>query len=127
MKVKMGSYDIEVDYGLHVIDRLCSRFFGMDAAYLDYVFECLFADTDVADFLINEVRIGEDVVVIDEDSGISLAVNVGIDSMYVKTIYNAYEGSLLIGEMQKVLRYAREKGLRTEIFHKQGRPAYADV
>ena len=127
MKVKMGSYDIEVDYGMHVIDRLCRRFYGMDTAYLNYVFECLFADTSVADFLINEVRIGEDVVVIDEDSGISLAVNVGIDSMYVKTIYNAYEGNLLIGEMQKVLRYAKAKGLRTEIFHKQGETVYAGV
>lgn len=127
MKVKMIDYDMDVNYGAHVIERLCSRFYGIDTAYLNYIFECLFADESIADFIINEVKIGEDVVVIDEDSGVSLAVSVGIDNIYVKTIYNAYEGNLLIGEMQKVLRYAKSKGLRTEVFHKQGRSAYAVI
>ncbi len=125
MKIKMQDYVIEIDYGVHVLNRLHSRFDGLDINYLDYIFECIFADNSVADYLINEVKVGEDVVVIDEDSGISFAANVGLDSIYVKTLYNAYEGNLLIGEMQKVLRYAKNRGLQIEIFEKKRRTAYA--
>lgn len=125
MKIKMQDYVIEIDYGVHVLNRLHSRFDGLDINYLDYIFECIFADNSVADYLINEVKVGEDVVVIDEDSGISFAANVGLDSIYVKTLYNAYEGNLLIGEMQKVLRYAKNRGLQIEIFEKKRRTVYA--
>ncbi|HBT65612.1 MAG TPA: hypothetical protein DEB10_13230 [Ruminococcaceae bacterium] len=125
MKIKMQDYVIDIDYGVHVLNRLHSRFDGLDINYLDYIFECIFADNSVADYLINEVKVGEDIVVIDEDSGISFAANVGLDSIYVKTLYNAYEGNLLIGEMQKVLRYAKNRGLQIEIFEKKRRKAYA--
>ena len=125
MKIKMQDYVIEIDYGVHVLNRLHSRFDGLDINYLHYIFECIFADNSVADYLINEVKVGEDVVVIDEDSGISFAANVGLDSIYVKTLYNAYEGNLLIGEMQKDLRYAKNRGLQIEIFEKKRRTAYA--
>jgi len=71
------------------------------------------------------VRIGEEVVVIDEDSGISFALNVGTDCFFVKTLFNAYEGNLLIGEMQKVLRLAKARGLRIEEFTRKRSESYA--
>lgn len=69
---KLQDYEISVDYGSHVIYRMKTRFYDLNPAELDFVFENIFTDEKVADFLINDVRIGEDVVVIDEDSGISL-------------------------------------------------------
>lgn len=122
---KMQDYEIVVDYGPHVVSRLYSRFSGLDTGYLDFVFENIFSNNDVGEYLINDVRIGEDVVVIDEDSGISFALNVGVDCFFVKTLFNAYEGTLLIGEMQKVLRFARENGLRIERFTRQRSESYA--
>lgn len=122
---KMQDYEIEVDYGGHVVSRLHSRFNGIDTYYLDFVFENIFTDSDVVDYLINDVRIGEDVVIIDEDSGVSMAVNIGAECFYIKTLFNAYEGNLLIGEMQKVLRLARSCGLRIEYFHKRRGECFA--
>ena len=109
-RFNLQDYSIEIDYGLHVVERLNTRFSNLDTAYLDFVIESVFTNETVSDYLINDVRIGDDVVVIDEDSGISLAVNIGLDCFYVKTIYNAFEGNLLLGDMQTVLRYAREIG-----------------
>lgn len=125
MKIRMQDYVIEIDYGMHVKSRLQSRFDGIGVEYLDYVFECIFADGEVANYLINEVRIGEDVVVIDESSGISFAANVGVDNIYVKTLYNVYEGNLLIGDMQKVLRFAKNHCLNIEVFERKEKKAYA--
>ena len=71
------------------------------------------------------MRIGEEVVVIDEDSGISFALNVGTDCFFVKTLFNAYEGNLLIGEKQKVLRLAKARGLCIEQFTRQRSESYA--
>ena len=120
----MQDYCIDVDYGTHVLNRLRTRF-DMESAWLDYILESIFTDENVADYLINDVRIGEDVIVIDEDSGVSLALNVGMDCFYVKTVFNAYDDSMRIGDMQKVLRFARELGLRVEEFQRKRRPCYA--
>ena len=124
-RFNLQDYSIEIDYGLHVVERLNTRFSNLDTAYLDFVIESVFTNETVSDYLINDVRIGDDVVVIDEDSGISLAVNIGLDCFYVKTIYNAFEGNLLLGDMQTVLRYAREIGLRIEHFQRRRNEAYA--
>ncbi len=122
---KMQDYEISVDYGSHVVQRLYSRFCGLNTGYLDFVFESIFTDENVADYLLNDVRIGEDVVVIDEDSGISFAVNIGTECFYVKTLFNVIDGNLLIGDMQKVLRFARSAGLRIEEFKRQKGECYA--
>lgn len=123
--IRMGDYQIELSYGYHVRDRLMSRFWDMDVSYFNIILYNIFSEPDVADYLINEVKVGEDVVIVDEDSGISIAANIDTDSIYIKTIYNAYEGNLLIGEMEKVVRYAREKGARMEAFEKKGCASYA--
>ncbi len=122
---RMQDYEISVDYGSHVVQRLRSRFYDLNTTYLDFVFEYIFTDENVADYLLNDVRIGEDVVVIDEDSGISFAVNIGAECFYVKTLFNAYDGNLLIGDMQKVLRFAKQAGLRIEHFRRQRGECYA--
>ena len=124
-RFKLQDYSIEIDYGVHVIERLYTRFSNLDTAYLDYVIETVFTNEKVSDYLINDVRIGDDVVIIDEDSGVSLAVNIGLDCFYVKTVFNAYEGNLLVGDMQTVLRYAREIGLRIEQFQRRRSEVYA--
>ncbi len=120
-RFKLNDYDIEVDYGAHVVHRLYDRFDGYDTGYLDYVLELFFTDKAVSDFLINDVRIGEDVVVIDEDSGISFAVNIGSDTFYIKTIYNSYEDTMRIGDMQKVINFGRKYGLRVREFRRKER------
>lgn len=122
---KLQDYEISVDYGSHVIYRMKTRFYDLNPAELDFVFENIFTDEKVADFLINDVRIGEDVVVIDEDSGISFAVNIGIDCFYVKTLFNGFDGKLLIGDMQMVLRFAKSAGVRIEQFRRQRSGSYA--
>ena len=105
--------------------RMKTRFYDLNPAELDFVFENIFTDEKVADFLINDVRIGEDVVVIDEDSGISFAVNIGTDCFYVKTLFNGFDGKLLIGDMQMVLRFAKSAGVRIEQFRRQRSGSYA--
>ena len=74
-RVNMQGYLMEIDYGMHVRQRLEVRFDGIDCSYLDYRIEVLFGDPEVADYLLNEVRIGEDVVLVDEDSGITFAIS----------------------------------------------------
>ena len=116
---------MEIDYGMHVRQRLEVRFDGIDCSYLDYRIEVLFGDPEVADYLLNEVRIGEDVVLVDEDSGITFAIAVYTDSIYIKTVYNAYDqGALRVGEKQQILRYAEKMGFRTERFEKKRRSAH---
>ena len=66
-RVNMQGYLMEIDYGMHVRQRLEVRFDGIDCSYLDYRIEVLFGDPEVADYLLNEVRIGEDVVLVDEE------------------------------------------------------------
>ena len=112
-KVNMLGYPINVDYGAHVKQRLRSRFDDMDIAYLEYRIEEVFSDEAVADHLMNEVKIGEDVILIDEDSGITFAVNVGTDTLYIMTVYNAFEYSgFRCGDRQQVLKYAEKSGFR---------------
>ena len=124
-RVNMQGYLMEIDYGMHVRQRLEVRFDGMDCSYLDYRIEVLFGDPEVADYLLNEVRIGEDVVLVDEDSGITFAIAVYTDSIYIKTVYNAYgQGAFRVGEKQQILRYAEKMGFRTERFEKKRRSAH---
>ena len=124
-RVNMQGYLMEIDYGMHVRQRLEVRFDGIDCSYLDYRIEVLFGDPEVADYLLNEVRIGEDVVLVDEDSGITCAISVYADSFYIKTVYNAYDqGSLRVREKQQILRYAEKMGFRTERFEKKRRSAH---
>ena len=124
-RVNMQGYLMEIDYGMHVRQRLEVRFDGIDCNYLDYRIEVLFGDPEVADYLLNEVRIGEDVVLVDEDSGITFAISVYTDSIYIKTVYNAYgQGAFRVGEKQQILRYAEKMGFRTERFEKKRRSAH---
>ncbi len=123
--IRMGEYQIEVSYGYHVRERLMARFTDMDIPYFNFVLSNIFSDPAVADYLINEVRVGEDVVIVDEDSGVAIAANVGTECIYLKTIFNAYEGNMLVGEMQKVVRYAKETGARMEEFVKRRKESYA--
>lgn len=124
-RVNMQGYLMEIDYGMHVRQRLEVRFDGIDCSYLDYRIEVLFGDPEVADYPLNEVRIGEDVVLVDEDSGITFAIAVYTDSIYIKTVYNAYgQGAFRVGEKQQILRYAEKMGFRTERFEKKRRSAH---
>lgn len=126
-RINMQGFSIEVDYGSHVRYRLQTRFDGMDCDYLDYRIEVLFSDEQIADYLLNEVRIGDDVILVDEDSGITFALAVGTDQIYIKTVYNAYDrtSTLLVGDKQQILRYAEKLGVRTEIFERKRRDVYA--
>lgn len=124
-RVNMQGYLMEIDYGMHVRQRLEVRFDGIDCSYLDYRIEVLFGDPEVADYLLNEVRIGEDVVLVDEDSGITFAIAVYTDSIYIKTVYNAYgQAAFRVGEKQQILRYAEKMGFRTERFEKKRRSVH---
>ena len=123
--IRMGEYQIEVSYGYHVRERLMARFTDIDIPYFNFILSNIFSDPAVADYLINEVRVGEDVVIVDEDSGVAIAANVGTECIYLKTIFNAYEGNMLVGEMQKVVRYAKETGARMESFVKRRKESYA--
>ena len=124
-RFKMQDYSIDVDYGIHVIRRLNARFDGLSTAFLDFILETILTNEEVADYLINNVRIGEDVVVIDEDSGVSFAMNIGLDCFYVKTVYNTDEDNMFVGDMQKVLHFARKDSLRIEEFQRRRTPNYA--
>lgn len=123
--VRMGEYQIEISYGYHVRERLMLRFTDIDISYFNFILANIFSDPAVADYLINEVRVGEDVVIVDEDSGVAIAANIGTECIYLKTIFNVYEGNLFVGEMQKVVRYAKEKGANMEAFVKRRKENYA--
>lgn len=125
-KVNMLGYPIEIDYGSHVKQRLYSRFDNVDIAFLEYRIEVLFSDEAVAEHLINEVRIGEDVILIDEDSGITFAVNVGAETIYIMTVYNAFEYSgFRCGDQQQVLRFAKKNGFSAKRFERKRGNVYA--
>ena len=118
-KVTMLGYPINVDYGAHVKQRLRSRFDDIDIAYLEYRIEEVFSDEAVAEHLMNEVKI-------DEDSGITFAVNVGTDTMYIMTVYNAFEYSgFRCGDRQQVLKYAEKSGFRSGRFERKRGNVYA--
>ena len=66
-----------------------------------------------------------DLFEVDEDSGITFAIAVYTDSIYIKTVYNAYgQGAFRVGEKQQILRYAEKMGFRTERFEKKRRSAH---
>ena len=117
--IRMGDYQIEVGYGYHVEQRISARFLDLDFSYFNFVLSNIFSDPQVADYLINEVKVGDDVIIVDEDTGFSIAVNVGAESIFIKTIFNLYEGTMRIRENQQVLRYGKRRGLRTEIFTRE--------
>ena len=123
--IRMGDYQIEVGYGYHVEQRISARFLDWDFSYFNYVLSNIFSDPQVADYLINEVKVGEDVIVVDEDTGFTIAANIGIESIFIKTIYNLYEGTMRIRENQPVLRYGKRNGFRTEIFTRNKEKCYA--
>ncbi len=123
--IRMGDYQIEVGYGYHVEQRISARFLDLDFSYFNYVLSNIFSDPQVADYLINEVKVGEDVIVVDEDTGFTIAANIGIESIFIKTIYNLYEGTMRIRENQPVLRYGKRNGFRTEIFTRNKEKCYA--
>lgn len=123
--IRMGDYQIEVGYGYHVEQRISARFIDLDFSYFNYVLSNIFSDPQVADYLINEVKVGEDVIVVDEDTGFTIAANIGIESIFIKTIYNLYEGTMRIRENQPVLRYGKRNGFRTEIFTRDKEKCYA--
>lgn len=124
--VNMLGYRMDVDYGSHVKNRLRDRFDGLDISFLEYRIETLFEEEAVADYLLNEVRIGEEVVLVDEDSGITFAVAVGVDQFYIKTVYNAYGYSRLrCGDNQQVLKFAEKEGFRSERFERKRGNQYA--
>lgn len=125
-KVNMLGYPIEIDYGSHVKQRLRSRFDDVDIAFLEYRIEVLFSEEAVAEYLMNEVKIGEDVILIDEDSGITFAVNVGVEVIYIMTVYNAFEYSgFRLGDRQQVLKFAEKNGFRSERFERKKGNVYA--
>lgn len=125
-KVNMLGYPIEIDYGSHVKQRLYSRFDNVDIAFLEYRIEVLFSDEAVAEHLINEVRIGEDVILIDEDSGITFAANIGAETIYIMTVYNAFEYSgFRCGDQQQVLRFAKKDGFSAKRFERKRGNVYA--
>lgn len=123
--IRMGDYQIEVGYGYHVEQRISARFLDLDFSYFNYVLSNIFSDPQVSDYLINEVKVGEDVIVVDEDTGFTIAANIGIESIFIKTIYNLYEGTMRIRENQPVLRYGKRNGFRTEIFTRNKEKCYA--
>ena len=123
-RVNMQGYLMEIDYGMHVRQRLEVRFDGIDCSYLDYRIEVLFGDPEVADYLLNEVRIGEDVVLVDEDSGITFAIAVYTDSIHQDGVQRLRPGCSPVGEKQQILRYAEKMGFRTERFEKKRRSAH---
>ena len=123
--IRMGDYQIEVGYGYHVEQRISARFLDLDFSYFNYVLSNIFSDPQVADYLINDVKVGEDVIVVDEDTGFTIAANIGIESIFIKTIYNLYEGTMRIRENQPVLRYGKRNGFRTEIFTRNKEKCYA--
>lgn len=125
-KVNMLGYPIEIDYGSHVKQRLYSRFDNVDIAFLEYRIEVLFSDEAVAEHLINEVRIGEDVILIDEDSGITFAANVGAEAIYIMTVYNSFEYSgFRCGDQQQVLKFAKKNGFSAKRFERKRGNVYA--
>ena len=125
-KVNMLGYPIEIDYGSHVKQRLRSRFDDVDIAFLEYRIEVLFSDKAVAEHLMNEVKIGEDVILIDEDSGITFAVNVEVEVIYIMAVYNALEYSgFRLGVRQQVLKFAEKNGFRSERFERKRGNVYA--
>ena len=128
-KINMLGYTVEIDYGKHVRERLESRFDDMDCGYLDYRIEELFCEESVADYLMNEVRVGEDAVLIDEDSGITFALAVGTDLIYIKTVFNAFEPTpFLVRDREPVMRFAKSLGFRAERFERKRRSGeYAEV
>ena len=80
-RVNMQGYLMEIDYGMHVRQRLEVRFDGIDCSYLDYRIEVLFGDPEVADYLLNEVRIGEDVVLVDDVIFTGRTVRAAMDAL----------------------------------------------
>lgn len=84
--IKMDGQDMELTLTRHAHDRIMQRsFLNPDDEFFQLAF--LLERDDVADYLLNDVRVGEDCVIIDEDNGVSYALNMGTDSVEVKTVF----------------------------------------
>jgi hypothetical protein len=85
MEIKMCGQKMEYSLSRHAFHRMGLRAF-LTPDDMFFRLALLLESEDVADYLLNDVRVGEDAVIIDEDNGVTSVVAMGVDSVTVKTI-----------------------------------------
>jgi hypothetical protein len=85
MEINMCGQKMEYSISGHAIQRVGMRTF-LDSDDMFFSLALLLEREEVADYLLNEVKVGDDAVIIDEDSGVTSVVAMGLNHVAVKTV-----------------------------------------
>lgn len=86
MKISMCGQKMEYSLSRHAFQRIGERSrVSSDEVFFQLAF--LLEREDVGDYLLNEVRVGEEAVIIDEDNGTSYVIAMGADTVDVVTVH----------------------------------------
>ncbi len=85
MEINMCGQKMEYTLSRHAFQRIGLRtVLSPDDVF--FRLALLLEREDVADYLLNEVKLGEDAVIIDEDNGVTSVLSMGLDHVAVKTV-----------------------------------------
>ncbi|MDR2933205.1 MAG: hypothetical protein LBV27_08880 [Oscillospiraceae bacterium] len=89
--IRVGGYDMTLTPCRRFINS-CKAKIDDDIPYVMFVLESMLEREDVADRLMNEVRIGSSAIVVDEVNGFTYFLQMDIEDLYIMDIHNhSYE------------------------------------
>lgn len=94
--IKMAGYDMEpqrmtVVMSRHARERVLERHDSESPDTALIRIALLLERKDIADYVLNEVRIGDCAVILDEDSNCAYSIATGEDAIYIKTVYYLHQ------------------------------------
>lgn len=106
-KFILGGYEYKIDFSDHVLMQRMDRIYKKIGTCSNLLTRILFLLTQVEDFVVNEVKIGQKFAIFDEVLKISFSVGVSVDTITIVTVFDESERekgrTLKLYKNQKVL------------------------
>ena len=106
-KFTLCGVDYRIDFSEHVVAQRMDRVYKKIGTCENLMTRILFLLTQIEDYVVNEIRIGETFAIFDEVLKISFAVGVSIDTITIITVFDEAERdkgrSLKLFKGEKVL------------------------
>lgn len=84
-KITIGCYEMTLNMSRRCV-RSCKDKIEDDIPYILFTMETMLSRPDMADCLLNEVRVGSRVVIVDETNNYTYTIQVGTEDLYVLDI-----------------------------------------
>lgn len=90
-KFTLCGVDYKINFSDHVVTQRMDRIYKKIGTSQNLLTRILFLLTQIEDFVVNEIRIGETFAIFDEVLKISFAVGVSIDTITIITVFDEAE------------------------------------